>query len=419
MDEIHKLREQLTELRARWAAPRNSAKWVIGNSDGCIADLLDIAATEAVSLGLDSTPLVRLERIAIPAGDIAPAIDAALLTLDEIELQQGIRQKVAKVQVATVPAADAKAALRRVLRPRFDSLGGELTAVLLDYSKKLGADQAKQECPLISPSDRLAGGIYGDDGRIRLFALRCDDKHLKTTFMRLAEEAGNCLGIWAADFGIETATIGERYGSTRWIYALFDLALRRRPGFPMDAEQIVYGNMRIFFALMRLRISQPEEQEANRLKEEIQQLASLGWYAQLNDLCRASLYAIDLLTSNASLPPAPQQLTQPQAARQPSEANDKDKESDPSNRYENLDILQPAHRLAYLSFLYAQAKLNGRRLEDREAHDWLNENGIEDAGELSDYILPDYSTWTRYLRKARNAIGEQKYTPRTKRRPRQ
>jgi hypothetical protein len=77
------------------------------------------------------------------------------------------------------------------------------------------------------------------------------------------------------------------------------------------------------------------------------------------------------------------------------------------------DGLQNVQRKAWFSFLYAEAK-NGKRLEDQAAFDWLEENGIEPTEEESDlvgYELPAFDTWIRYLRHARKALGEQKYTP--------
>jgi hypothetical protein len=72
-------------------------------------------------------------------------------------------------------------------------------------------------------------------------------------------------------------------------------------------------------------------------------------------------------------------------------------------------------RLAYLAFCYAESKA-GNRLEDREAYDLLKEEGIPanrgGRGDLEDYDLPSFDTWTRYLRDARKLLGEQKYTRR-------
>jgi hypothetical protein len=81
-----------------------------------------------------------------------------------------------------------------------------------------------------------------------------------------------------------------------------------------------------------------------------------------------------------------------------------------------LRQLEPAVRKAYLAFQYAET-LIGRRMEDREAYDWLRENGIDqgkgDLGELTDYELPDsLETFRRYLGTARKSLGEGKYTKR-------
>jgi hypothetical protein len=85
------------------------------------------------------------------------------------------------------------------------------------------------------------------------------------------------------------------------------------------------------------------------------------------------------------------------------------------DRYAVLSTLGLAHKKAYLSFLYAETKAK-RRLQDRDAFDWLKENGIDvESEELADYTLPEFDTWCRYLRYARNATSEKKYTPRTQR----
>ncbi len=89
-------------------------------------------------------------------------------------------------------------------------------------------------------------------------------------------------------------------------------------------------------------------------------------------------------------------------------------EAGDGNRFDVLAKLEPATRKAYMSFTYAEAKAE-RRLQDRDAYDLLEEQGIDvESGELTDYELPEFSNWSRYLRKARNATGEQKYTPRTR-----
>jgi len=98
-----------------------------------------------------------------------------------------------------------------------------------------------------------------------------------------------------------------------------------------------------------------------------------------------------------------------------SESNGGKPDDDSTNRYEKLDGLTPSVRKAYFSFAYAEA-VNEGRMEDKEAYEWLRENGIDaskgNAGELEDYDLPYFETWSRYLRKARKATGQRKYTPR-------
>jgi hypothetical protein len=87
----------------------------------------------------------------------------------------------------------------------------------------------------------------------------------------------------------------------------------------------------------------------------------------------------------------------------------------PTTEKERFEALGPAVRKAYFAFELAQSK-NEKKLLDREAYEWFNENGIPGdlgaQGELAEYELPVLDTFTRYLREAREALGEQKYTPR-------
>jgi len=86
---------------------------------------------------------------------------------------------------------------------------------------------------------------------------------------------------------------------------------------------------------------------------------------------------------------------------------------------DRFDKLPRARRLAYFAFLYVAQKTETPpdRLTDREAFDWLRENGIDEpdeiAGELADYCLPDrLDTFTGYCTQARRALGETKYSTR-------
>jgi len=81
-----------------------------------------------------------------------------------------------------------------------------------------------------------------------------------------------------------------------------------------------------------------------------------------------------------------------------------------------LQGLRPAHRKAYLAFQYAESKA-GKPLQDHEAYERLEAEDFgtvkDDFSELTDYDLPCRATWTRQVRYARNAIGDQKYTRRS------
>jgi len=73
--------------------------------------------------------------------------------------------------------------------------------------------------------------------------------------------------------------------------------------------------------------------------------------------------------------------------------------------------LEPAEQKAYLAFQYAESRM-GRGLQDRDAHELLEEEGIPsdggNTGDLIDYEPPNFDTWSRQLRTARRALGEQK-----------
>lgn len=87
---------------------------------------------------------------------------------------------------------------------------------------------------------------------------------------------------------------------------------------------------------------------------------------------------------------------------------------DEQTRQEKIAKLSPTIRKAYLSYEVALLMAEKKDMEDGEAYKLLKEEGItEDGqGELTDYRLPAEGTWRRYLGKARQALGEQKYTRR-------
>jgi len=85
-----------------------------------------------------------------------------------------------------------------------------------------------------------------------------------------------------------------------------------------------------------------------------------------------------------------------------------------AHRGEVLQKMKNCHRMAYLSFQYAAMKLERipEGLPDNDAWQYLNEYGIENAGELEGYALPLRDTYTDYLTKARKHLGVSKKRPR-------
>ncbi|HEX5443977.1 MAG TPA: hypothetical protein VFW87_09125 [Pirellulales bacterium] len=81
------------------------------------------------------------------------------------------------------------------------------------------------------------------------------------------------------------------------------------------------------------------------------------------------------------------------------------------SRAEILQSLAISVREAYLAYELAETT-KSKRLQDREAYEYIRGNGLPDKGgdlgELTDYEVPDFDTWARYLRRARNALGDHK-----------
>lgn len=113
-----------------------------------------------------------------------------------------------------------------------------------------------------------------------------------------------------------------------------------------------------------------------------------------------------------------QQLRPNDQEQRPRTGGNEQGEGAGESRAEILKRFSACVRQAYLAYQLAET-MNGKRLEDREAYDYIKEYGLPDnagdLGELSDYNLPAFDTWTRYLRDARQPLGEQKYNRRAKR----
>ena len=86
-------------------------------------------------------------------------------------------------------------------------------------------------------------------------------------------------------------------------------------------------------------------------------------------------------------------------------------------REELLAELQSSDLKAYYTYAWAERKLG--TTTDRQAHQWLMDNVLPDerdspelATKLAGYKLPPFDNWSRYLRSAGKALGEQKHSGR-------
>jgi len=85
-------------------------------------------------------------------------------------------------------------------------------------------------------------------------------------FLKLAKEAGNCLGDWAKESGVADAVLAEKGPAVRWMKLLFSFALERSD-FPARGKWYC--------------LNLPDQ--------------SSGRYAVISDAIRCSLYAFDRL----------------------------------------------------------------------------------------------------------------------------
>jgi hypothetical protein len=121
-----------------------------------------------------------------------------------------------------------------------------------------------------------------------------------------------------------------------------------------------------------------------------------AWFSTLADAGHASVCAIDILLTDVPT----------------------DDASDVATMKEIVEELTPTARLAYLSYVYASQQMAVTNPKDEDAHKWLKERAPlkgRGTGDLSDYDPPGLESWTRYLRTARQALGEQKHKSRTAR----
>jgi len=137
--------------------------------------------------------------------------------------------------------------------------------------------------------------------------------------------------------------------------------------------------------------------------------------ATMGECCDSIADALEAEIRRMEAVPPPAKAEQDEGGGGTGSAPEQPAVTSDADRAAILAKLQPAKRKAYFSFVHAEGKA-GKRLEDYEAYEWLKENGIDtdkgDTGELADYELPVFDTWSRQLRKAREPLREQKYTRR-------
>jgi hypothetical protein len=187
------------------------------------------------------------------------------------------------------------------LLPGFDALSPErVDVILLHFAGEMTEAEAKVACPLTSAKTDWFGGTYGSAGNDpkehtwRLFHWGSENAKTLQQFHRLAIQAGECVGNWAKQFGVQQATLDES-SSTRWLNLLFDLAFDspRDPRFPMPVDWHYFANVAMFS--LQLQMHGASEARINELKNEYRSLGALGYWAYLQDAVRASVYAIDVL----------------------------------------------------------------------------------------------------------------------------
>lgn len=329
--------------------------------------------------------------------------------------------------------------LKRV-QERFTAAGdshGEAFGLLVEYRDPT-AEELRDGCPLPPgfldlrldkrDSFRPPGESTGWVSRRHFVAA---SRTTANFYDGLSVEAGRCLSGAPKQVAKQLlpGTLQTTDDGLRWTCLLYDLGWRKVEGSPLQVDKFTWCDSHVFLlaTLPELRRSYNQGGLVKLLDEifagggkagRAEALARIPdpprcLYSTIPDLFRASIYAVDILLSltapHRGMPAStPAHLTGKATAP-------KAESEEPTNRYDGLDRLTPTVQKAYLSFVYAESKRE-KRLEDREAYDWLIEYGIDaskgEAGELVDYGLPAFATWSRYLREARKATGEQKYTPR-------
>jgi len=110
-------------------------------------------------------------------------------------------------------------------------------------------------------------------------------------------------------------------------------------------------------------------------------------------------------------------LLDQEATPQPSHSAPEDAAALQNQKIEKFNSSAPGARKAYLSYILATQEKE-KDLTDQQAHEFLKEYDFKQLGreeDLYDYELPKVDSWSRQLRTARKALGEEKQEHRYRR----
>ncbi len=108
-------------------------------------------------------------------------------------------------------------------------------------------------------------------------------------FLKLASDAGNCLGDWSKKSGVTDVVLGEKGAAVRWMKLLFSFALDQ-PEFPARTKWD-FLNPAFNFLVPDWDGSSPPVENSGR-------------YAVISDAVRCSQYAIDGLNASVATSPS-------------------------------------------------------------------------------------------------------------------
>ena len=192
------------------------------------------------------------------------------------------------------------------IRPAIERLrnnGLEIEATLFHFSGNLNELKRCQEyIDRLNQNNISYSFVQSKYGTMnRIVVLRLKNGERPNDWNQLAEEAGQCIRDITGLSGISTETVSASNSLARWLYALFDLAWSVQPGFPMQAKKYTFATSEIPFVLKSIF-----ENNVDQAIEQTEELESKGFRSTLNDVVRASLNAIDLLTEGVEPEPAQQ-----------------------------------------------------------------------------------------------------------------